>query len=150
MQGKFLTIYIASSFRNLHAVQLLRDVLKERGHTVLDFTELAPPLPKGMTTEERRAALDADAYGTIFEFCTRACSQADLVIYLGASGQDSACEVGIAWTAGVPIYGLAGLLENPGTIMMQAVTYWFRDTESLLKGVEKLAFGSFIEGSTPC
>ena len=92
-----LTIYIASSFRSLHAVHLLRDALTERGHTVMDWSKLAPPLPADMLPEERRAALDSDERGNIFRFCTHACGGvADLVIYLGPAGQDSACEVGMA------------------------------------------------------
>ena len=134
-----LVIYIASSFRNLHAVQMLRDTLKKRGHVVLDWSSYAPPLPDEMTPEERRAALDADEHGEIFNFCTMSCAQADLVIYLGQAGQDSACEVGIAFNAGVPVYGLAGVLEKPGTIMHRAVSQWFPDNKRLLTAVTKLA-----------
>lgn len=137
--SKRLTIYIASSFRNTHAVHMLRDSLRAHGHEVLDFTRYAPPLPEGMTPEERRAALDADERGEIFAFCTQACGGADLVIYIGPSGQDSACEVGIAYNAGVPVFGLAGKLEVPGTILARAVTNWYGDTRHLLAAVGKLA-----------
>lgn len=137
--NKSLVIYIASSFRNVHAVQMLRDTLKKRGHVVLDWSAFAPPLPDDMTPEERRAALDADERGEIFDYCTQSCAQADLVIYLGQAGQDSACEVGIAFNAGVPVYGLAGALEKPGTIMQRAVTQWHPDTKRLLVAVTKLA-----------
>lgn len=136
---KSLKIYIASSFRNLHAVQLLRDRLQELGHTVLDFTAFTPPLPDSMKPKERRAALDADEYGTIFSFCTESCASADLVIYLGASGQDSACEVGIAFGAGVPVLGSAGALEKPGTIISRAVSIWAKDVNALMNEVAKCA-----------
>ena len=139
MTPKRLVIYIASSFRNTHAVQMLRDALRAHGHEVLDFTQYAPPLPEGMTPEERRAALDADERGEIFEFCTQACASADLVIYIGPSGQDSACEVGIAYNAGVPVFGLSGKLEAPGTIMARAVNRWFDDTRHLTAAVGALA-----------
>jgi hypothetical protein len=134
-----LKIYIASSFRNLHTVNLLTDRLAEAGHVVLDWTRFAPPLPAGMRPEERRAALDADDRGQIFEFCTNACSMADLVIYLGQSGQDAACEVGMAWLSGVPVYGLGGPLEAPGLILARAVSQWFGKSNDLLAAVEGFA-----------
>ena len=135
-----LVIYIASSAgRNFHAVQLLGDALMELGHTVLDWTKLAPPLPEFLTPEQRKAALDSDERGEIFEFCTSACASADLVIYLGQAGQDAGCEVGIAFNAGVPVYGVAGKVEKPGTLMARAVTQWFQDTRSLLAAVAELA-----------
>lgn len=134
-----LGIYIASSFRNLHAVHMLRDALTDRGHTVMDWTAFAPLLPEGMRPEERRSVLDSDSRGKIFEFCTGASGGADLVIYLGESGQDAACEVGIAWGSGVPVYGLAGFMEKPGLMLTRAVEKWFPDSAALLAGVEAFA-----------
>jgi len=137
--SRSLTIYIASSFRNLHAVQMLTIILREAGHEVLDWTEFAPPLSADMLPVQRRTALDSDKYGHIFEFCTEACGTADLVIYLGASGQDSGTEVGIAYNAGVPVYGLSGPLEAPGLILARAVSRWFGKTSELLAVVEEFA-----------
>lgn len=140
-----LTIYIASSFRSLHAVHLLRDALVERSHKVLDWTKFAPPLPEGMSPEKRRMALDSDERGDIYAFCTEACGRADLVIYLGPAGQDAACEVGMAAVSGVPVFGLAGRLEVPGLIMTRAVTRWCADVDELLLAVEGLAERGRIE-----
>lgn len=137
--SRFLKIYIASSFRNLHAVHMLTDRLQEAGHSVLDWTAFAPPLPEGMRPEERRSVLDSDSRGQIFEFCTGASGGADLVIYLGESGQDAACEVGIAFNAGVPVYGLGGPLEAPGLILSRAVSRWFGKVPELLAAVEAFA-----------
>lgn len=133
-----MTVYIASSFRNLHGVHLLQRGMEDLGCRVLDWTRYAPPLPEHLTPEERRAALDADERGEIFEFCAQACGMADLVIYLGQAGQDAACEVGMAHVAGVPVYGLAGPLERPGTILARAVSRWFDDVHSLLLAVDLL------------
>ncbi len=153
-----LTIYIASSFRNIHAVRMLADRLRADGHTILDWTSKAPPLPADMPIEERRAVLDGYATGLcpartqgdsggaalrreraergdIFRFCAHACARADLVIYIGPAGQDSACEVGMAYTSGVPVYGLRGKLESPGLIMAKAVTRWFDNVDDLLEAL---------------
>ncbi|MDR1044291.1 MAG: translation initiation factor 2 [Candidatus Adiutrix sp.] len=134
-----MKIYIASSARNLHGVQLLRDALNERGHLVLDWTALAPPLPDHLSPEERRAALDSDERGEIFKFCSQACQEADLLIYLGPSGQDAACEVGLALAAGVPVIGLSAPTEKPGLILSRAVGFWAGDIRACLKRVEQLA-----------
>jgi len=135
----FLTIYIASSFRSLHAVHLLGDVLSDRGHKVLDWTGFAPPLPDDMTPEERRKALDTDERGEIFAFCAEACAQSDLVIYLGPAGQDAGFEIGIAHNAGVPVYGLSGPLEAPGLMLAKGVSRWFTNVRELIAGVETFA-----------
>jgi hypothetical protein len=134
-----LTIYIASSFRSLHAVHLLGDALSGRGHKVLDWTKFAPPLPDDMTPEERRQALDTDERGEIFAFCVEACARADLVIYLGPAGQDAGTEIGIAYNAGVPVYGLPGPLEAPGLVLAKAVSRWFTNVRELIAGVEEFA-----------
>jgi hypothetical protein len=137
--SKSLIIYIASSARNIHAVQLLRDVFREKGHTVIDWTFFALPLPTSMSPEERRTVLDSDERGEIFEVCARACASVDLVIYIGPSGQDAACEVGMAYAAGVPVYGLRGHLEAPGTILSKAVNVWFTDYNILVSAVDTYA-----------
>jgi hypothetical protein len=134
-----LSVYIASSARNLHAVELLYRALRNRGHKALDWTRLAPPLPDSMPLEERRAALDADERGEIFRFCAETCGRADLVIYLGPAGQDAACEVGMAYVSGVPVIGLRGTLEAPGLILTRAVTCWVAGMRGLFEAVEALA-----------
>ena len=133
-----MKIYIASSARNLHGVQLLRDALIERGHNILDWTAFAPPLPEHLSPEERRRALDSDERGEIFDFCSQACRQADALIYLGPAGQDAACEVGIAHTAEVPTIGLAAPTEKPGLILSRAVNYWAKDVYDCLKMVDRI------------
>ena len=131
-----MNIYIASSFKNLHAVHLLRDQLVRQGHQVLDWSALAPPLPEGMPPETRRRLLDSDERGDIFSFCLDACLHSDLVIYLGPAGQDAAAEVGLAYAGNVPVLGLAGPLEAPGLILTRCVKQWFTQAEALLASLE--------------
>ena len=131
-----MKIYIASSFKNLHGVHLLRNQLSRLGHTVLDWSALAPPLPDGMPPETRRTLLDSDERGEIFDFCARACREADLLIYLGPAGQDAAAEVGIAYASGVKVYGVAGPLEAPGLILTRCVDTWFNRVEPLLQKLQ--------------
>lgn len=134
-----MDIYIASSFRNVQAVQLLRDRLREHAHNILDWTEKAPPLPPGLTLEERRAALDADERREIFDFCDWACSNADLVIYLGPSGQDAGCEIGMAYAYGAPVIAMYSPLEAPGTMLAGCVDYVCMNFEELLEAIDTVA-----------
>lgn len=136
-----LTIYIASSARNFHAVAILRDAFLDRGHTVLDWTPLAPPLPEYLTPDERKRALDSDERGEIFDFCAESCASADVVIYYGPAGQDAACEIGMACACGVYVLGLASPAEKPGLILSRAVDKWCTSHLELLQTVEEFAQG---------
>ena len=133
-----MLIYIASSFRNYHGVQMLRDQLLARGHTVIDWTTLPPALPQSLTPEQRRAALDADETGKIARTCTEACASADLVIYYGPSGSDAGAELGIAKGSGVPVVGITSPLDTPGLIVNHIVERWFDDYNTLLRHVTEL------------
>lgn len=141
-----MKIYIASSFRNLNAVRLLTLILSKNGHVVEDWTRLAPPLPDTMPMHERRAMLDSNERGDIFDFCTGCCGSVDLVIYLGPAGQDAGGEVCVAWASGVPVWGLAGPLEKPGLIINGAVSRWFSSATELLAAINS----SFIQRCRVC
>ncbi len=136
-----MKIYIASSFKNLHGVHLLRDKLQAMGHQVMDWSALAPPLPDGMPMEKRRVLLDSDERGEIFTFCANACARADVVVYLGPAGQDAAAEVGIAYASGVPVLGLAGPLEAAGLILSRCVGKWFNQVDPLLAELANMGRG---------
>ena len=142
-------IYIAASFKHLHAVRLLGHALRGMGFDILDWTEKASP-PPGLTPAQRRQWMDTDqAGGQVFSFCRDACLQADMVIYFGASGQDAGVEVGIAAGTGVPILGVRGPLEAPGLMLHGAMTAWAETIEealSLMHGVAHVMLGT---GSAP-
>lgn len=126
-----LKVYIASSFRHLHAVRLLGLAMRAMGYELLDWTEKATP-PEGLNAAERRAWMDTDHGGDVFVFCERACREADFVIYLGASGQDAGVEVGLARGSGVPVLGVRGPLESPGLMLYGAADVWVENVEDAL------------------
>lgn len=126
-----LKVYIAASFRHLHAVRLLGRAMREMGYTVLDWTELAKP-PEGLTPAERRAWMDTDHGGEVFAFCEKACREADFLVYVGASGQDAGVEVGLARAWGVPVLGIRGPLEAPGLMLYGAGSVWVESVEAAL------------------
>lgn len=138
-----MRVYIASSFRQLHAVQALRELLISDGHSIIDWTVKAPPLPAGLSAQERRTFYDTDESGDLYDFCARASGAfgrgpgADVVIYFGPAGQDAACEVGMAAASGILTLGVASDLEEPGLILSRAVRFWC-DNVSQLRSVLQL------------
>lgn len=127
-----LSLYIAASFRHLHTVHLLGSRLRDMGYYMYDWTEKGTP-PEGLNAAERREWMDTDnGGGEIFSFCADACHKADLLIYLGASGQDAGVEVGMAYTAGLPILGICGPLEPLGLMLHGAATIWVDTTANAL------------------
>lgn len=135
-----LKIYIAASFKQLHGVRLLGDELRRLGCEILDWTAKATP-PAGLTAAQRRIWMDTDQDGgQVFEFCKNACVNADLIIYLGSSGQDAGVEVGMAAGAGKPVLGIRGPLESPGLMLHGAVTVWTEDARHAVSIVKDLLF----------
>lgn len=138
LSARGLRVYIAASFRHLHAVRLLGREMRAMGYTLMDWTDMAKP-PDGLTPAERRAWMDTDHGGEVFVFCERACKEADFVMYLGASGQDAGVEVGLARGAGVPVLGIRGPLEAPGLMLYGAGSVWVESVESALELLRAVA-----------
>ena len=126
-----VTLYIASSFRHVHGVRLLSRELRRLNYEVFDWTEEATP-PEGLGAMERRIWMDTDHGGEVFGFCAMACRTADLVVYMGAAGQDAGVEVGMARASGVPILGVRGPLESPGLMLYGAVDVWVESIDLAL------------------
>lgn len=126
-----MKVYIASSFKNIHAVRLLAKSMREMGYTILDWTEKATP-PEGLNASQRREWMDTDHGGEVFSFCAKACSEADFLVYLGTSGQDAGVEVGMAYGYGLPVLGIRGPLEAPGLMLHGAMSTWVEHIEDAL------------------
>lgn len=140
-------IYIAASFRHMHAVRLLGRELRGMGFDILDWTEKAA-LPPGLTPAQRRVWMDTDQEGgQVFSFCREACLEADLLVYYGASGQDAGVEVGLACGAGVPVLGIRGPLEAAGLMLHGAMTAWADTVEDALDLLQQVARHAAAPGS---
>lgn len=136
-----MTIYIASSWKNQHAVELLTDVLRRMGHGVLSFVE------NNHGEQCGHAAVDGQGKPIPFEewvwsergvrsfaYDTEGACRSDLVIYIGPSGCDAWAEVALAWASAVPILGLWAKGEQVG-LMRRMVTHWFDNYRELLAGL---------------
>lgn len=129
-------IYIASSWKNQHAVEMLTAKLRARGYTVASFVEnnfgeLAKATNMGfdewINSEDGESAF-------IFDTAGATCSR--LVIYVGPSGNDAWAEVGAAYGSRVPIIGLWSKGEQVG-LMRRMIKNWCHNYKQLLKEVDQ-------------
>lgn len=127
-----MKIYIASSWKNQHAVELLTAELRRRGHEVKSFVE------EGVRTEGRelKGKFDIDEWIASedghrkFIYDTEGATKADLVIYISPSGIDAWAEVGAAWAKGRPIVGLYAKGEKAG--LVRRMVTWTNSVDELL------------------
>ena len=128
-----MKIYIASSWKNQHAVEMLTMLLRQKGHEVLSFVENnygeGHSAKKPMDFEQW---VWTDAAQRSFEYDTDGATKSDLIIYISPSGKDAAAEIGAAWASGVPIYGLYAKGEDFG-LMRRMFTNWFEHYTDLLE-----------------
>jgi len=129
-----MDIYIASSWRNQHAVEMLTYLLEDRGHTVHSFVRKAAAdegrVNFGSPTLEEWVWSEDGAKK--FEYDTGHARTSDLVVYIGPSGPDAWAEIGVAWASGVPVCGLWAKGEPVG-LMRRMVEVWFDDHQALLR-----------------
>ena len=129
-----MKIYIASSWKNQHAVEMLTDILRTKGHEIISFVEKA-------VEDEGRAEIMFDFVKWInspsgdekFQYDVAGATLSDLVIYIGPAGTDAWAEVGAAYGAGIRIFGLWAKGEPAG--LMRKMVRWFHDYRELVKAV---------------
>ena len=135
-----MKIYIASSWKNQHAVEMLTDLLRAKGHEILSFVEnnhgeghgaeKPTPFEEWVRTDQARRS---------FKYDTKGATDSDLVIYIGPSGTDAWAEVGAAWAAGRYILGLWAKGEQAG--LMRQMVSWRTNFRDLLADIEDYAQG---------
>lgn len=132
-----MKIYIASSWKNQHAVEMLTALLRDKNHEVISWVENNygedhNHVTKKFSFEDWVNSTEADQS---FEFDTNGATKSDLVIYLGPSGKDACAEIGAAWAAGVPIIGLYAKGEDLG-LMRKMMQRWYTRYTDILAAVE--------------
>ena len=129
-----MKIYIASSWKNQHAVEMLTSILRDSGHKVHSFIERA-------ISDEGRSNIKFDFEEWInskdgedkFNYDLQGATQSDMVIYIGPSGTDAWAEIGAAYASGLPILGLWAKGEPSG--LMRRMVVWFKDYKELLAAI---------------
>ncbi|HEX7906249.1 MAG TPA: hypothetical protein VF487_20385 [Chitinophagaceae bacterium] len=133
-----MKIYIASSWKNQHGVEMLTALLREKGHEVIlwvenNYGETHNHVTKKFSFEEWVNSSEADQS---FEFDTKGATESDLVIYYGPSGKDACAELGAAWAKGVIIFGLYAKGEDIG-LMRKMCHSWSSRYTQILDQVEQ-------------
>ena len=130
-----MRIYIASSWKNQHAVEMLTDILRAEGNEIISFVAKA-------VSDEGRTNIRFDFEQWIaspdghdkFLYDTHAATNSDLIVYIGPAGTDAWAEVGAAFGAGIPVFGLWAKGEPAG--LMRKMVRWFRDYRELVSEIQ--------------
>lgn len=130
-----MKIYIASSWKTQHAVELLTGRIREQGHEVISWIENnygedhAPDKP--LNFEEW---VKTEAAWRSFKFDTKGAAECDLFIYLSPGGKDAAAECGIAYGTGRRMWALWAKGEDFG-LMRHMFERWFTRSDELLSSL---------------
>jgi hypothetical protein len=124
-----MKIYIASSWKHRHGVEMLTQILRDQKHEVASWIENCFGEVKDFETWVNTP--DAEKS---FEFDTNGVITSDLVIYYGNAGKDACVEIGIAYGRKIPILGLYAKGEDLG-LMRKIIPEWFKSFTELLNAV---------------
>ncbi len=143
-----MKIYIASSWKNQHAVEMLTTHLRDSGHEVIswienNFGEDHNHVTKKFDFETWVNSKESDQS---FDFDTTGATTCDLLIYVGPSGKDAAAECGMAWAKKIPIIGLYAKGEDLG-LMRKMMLKWYSRYTDVLKAVNE--YGKILPKSNP-
>lgn len=134
-----MRIYIASSWKNQHGVELLTRDLRQRGHEVISWVENNYGEDHNHVTKkfDFETWVRTDESNQSFEFDTKGAMESDLVIYYGPAGKDAAAECGMAYASGVPIFALWAKGEDLG-LMRKMFSLTLNRFQDLLNEVDFL------------
>jgi hypothetical protein len=135
-------IYIASSWKNQHAVEMLTSELRRSNFEVLSFVENnygeghGPDKP--INFEEWMKTKQAD-YS--FEYDTNGAMTCDVFIYISPAGKDASAECGMCYGQRldgktIPMLGLYAKGEDFG-LMRKMFDHWFDNYLDLIMWIEK-------------
>lgn len=131
-----MKIYIASSWKNVHAVEMLTTCLRVQGHTVMSFVEFEKDASfRNMATEQW---INTESAKNCFTYDSESAMASDLVIYISPSGKHASAELGMAYAKNIPIIGLYAKGEDLG-IMRHMFTTWYEKYKELLEQVKFMA-----------
>lgn len=148
-----MKIYIASSWRNAHGVELLTKELRTMGHQVSSWIENNYGEDHNHVTQKMdfETWVNSDASAQSFQFDTYGAVYCDLFIYYGPAGMDACAELGAAWATangvdvdGKKIVGLWAKGEGLG-LMRKMVDQWFSRPQDLIAYIDGLAMEEYYK-----
>lgn len=132
-----MKIYIASSWKNQHAVEMLTVLLRDNSHEVISWVENNYGETHNHVTKkfDFETWVNSDEAWQSFDFDTNGAMNCDLFIYVGPAGKDAAAECGMAYAKGIPMIGLHAKGEDFG-LMRKMFTKWYGRYTELLEAVQ--------------
>lgn len=132
------TIYIASSWKNQHGVELLTKELRAKGFEVWSWIENNYGENHNHVTKrlDFETWVNSPESDQSFEYDTEGASECDIFIYYGNAGKDAAFECGIAFASGALMLGLKSKGEDFG-LMRKGFHHWFYQVEDLINFLDK-------------
>lgn len=134
-----MKIYIASSWKNQHGVEMLTTLLRNGGHEVVSWVENNYGEDHNHVTKKfdfETWVLSKESEQS-FQFDTVGATTCDLFIYYGPAGMDACAELGAAWASDVTIFGLQAKGNDLG-LMRKMVSQWFTRYSDLLIAIDKI------------
>lgn len=97
-----MRIYIASSWKNQHAVELMTEQLRLKGHEVISWVENNYGEDHNHVTKrfDFETWVKSPESDESFYFDTKGAMECDCFIYIGPAGKDAAAECGMAYARG--------------------------------------------------
>lgn len=138
------SVYIASSWKNQHGVEMLTKMLRDLGFTVISWIENnygeGHAYNEIQNFEEWVQTLGAEK---AWRFDVDGAKECDILIYYGNAGKDASFECGIAFANGAVMLGLYAKGEDFG-LMRRSFDHWFYTYEDLVRCMEGTEFNSNI------
>ena len=135
-----MKIYVASSWKNQHGVEMLTLLLRNKGHEVISWIENCNK--EGSASENMpfnfESWVTTPEADQSFMFDTRGATESDLFIYYAPSGKDACAELGAAWASGVKIIGLYAKGEDLG-LMRKMVSKWYGSFGEITHAIELMS-----------
>lgn len=135
-----MKIYIASSWKNQHAVEMLTAMIRDTGHEVISWVENNYGENHNHVTRkfDFETWVNSPESDQSFEFDTTGAMTCDLFVYVGPAGKDAAAECGMAYAAKRPMFGLYAKGEDFG-LMRKMFTGWYTRYPDLLDFIKHFA-----------
>lgn len=133
-----MKIYIASSWKNQHAVEMITSLIREKGHEVISWVENNYGENHNHVTKkfDFETWVNSPESDQSFDFDTNGAMSCDLFIYIGPAGKDAAAECGMCYgqrLAGktIPMLALWAKGEDFGLMRKMFDVIFFRYKELL-------------------
>lgn len=126
-----MKVYIASSWKNEHAVVMLTKLLRECKIEVLSFVENRTS--KESVFDDFDEWIESEDGKNKFIYDVKAAMTSNVIVYISPSGPDAWAEVGAAYASNKIVVGLRAKGETIG--LMRRMVAWYESVDELLERV---------------